>query len=146
LILSVLCEADARERRFTEARQIEQKLAAGVAQGCAFDIAIGEHRSADADAIMEKLAGSFPQGDLGASSIGNMYADAGETGKALTWFARAYETREFGLFTIAYDRGIAPEFFALQGWKALADRPLFQGWRVAHDQVEKEFAASSLQN
>lgn len=145
-VLALLCTSEAHLGHLSEARTLEVRLAhdPGAALGCAFDIALGAHRVDEADAIMDRLARSFPQGDLAATDIGDMYAVAGDSAKAVAWLTRAYDLKEFALFTVAYDRAIAPEFFAQPGWKALSGRPLFQAWHAAHDRLAEDLSGGGF--
>jgi hypothetical protein len=69
---------------------------------------------------------------------------AGETAKAVAWLSRAYDAKEFSLFTIAFDKAIQPAFFDQAGWKALTQKPLFTDWQKAHDAVAADLAAGKV--
>ena len=144
--LVLLCAADARARNLAEARAIELQLAPSpsAAQGCAFDIALGTSSASEARRLVANVARDFPKDGIGPREIGGMYAAAGDTDSAITWFARAYDLREIEFFTIRYDRTIPPELFAQAGWKTLTDRPLYQAWQSAHDRLANDLAGSRL--
>ncbi|HEY1963186.1 MAG TPA: hypothetical protein VGG69_12260 [Rhizomicrobium sp.] len=143
-VLSMLCTGYAHSNRLDKARAILTQLSemreTGAASSCAFDIAVGSADRKQALAVMDKLAAQFPTGDLGATDIGDNYAIAGDYAKAVKWLTRAYDVREFALFTIPYDKAIPPQFFETAGWKALWDRPLVRDWQTAHDSVAAELA------
>ncbi len=143
--LAMLCTAYANSNRLADAHatlaQISQSKDATSRAGCQFDIAVGEHRLADARKIVDKLAAQYPKGDFGAPDIGESYAGAGDFAKALRWFTRAYDGGDFALFTIAYSRSVPAAFFETEGWKALLQRPLFKDWQAAHDQLAAELAS-----
>lgn len=140
-----LCTAYAHTGRLDAARAIAARFSAANdnddAQACAFDIAVGESRFDDARRIVDGMAARFSSLDLPAADIGDSYAVAGDSEKALDWLERGYEAREYQLFTIHTDRAIAPQFFAAPRWKALTQRPLFRDWQQAHDRLARELAA-----
>jgi TolB-like protein/tetratricopeptide (TPR) repeat protein len=140
-----LCTAYAHTGRLDEARAIAARFASAGddddAGFCRFDIAIGEMRLDDARRIVDGMAARFSGLDLPAADIGDNYAVAGDTQKALAWLERAYDAREYQLFTIHTDRAIAPRFFAEPRWVALTQRPLYRDWRQAHDRLARELAA-----
>ena len=88
-----------------------------------------------------KLAAQYPHGDYGATDIGDDFAIAGDYSDAAQWFQRAYDQREFALYTIPYDRAIAPAFFQTPEWKALWQRQLVREWQAAHDAVSRDLGA-----
>ncbi|MGH6889612.1 MAG: hypothetical protein ACREHF_10520 [Rhizomicrobium sp.] len=146
--LILLCQSDSDLGNLAEAHAMEAQLAMSpaFAKGCAFDIALGEHETKRASAILEDFARDFREGELGAAQIGTMYAAAGDTGKAIVWFGRAYDLGEPGLFVIPGDRALPPDLFLQPGWKALRGRPLFVTWRTAHDRLANGVAASDPVN
>ncbi len=144
-ILAILCTGYAHSGRLNDARAIGAKLVAAKdqsdADGCDFDIAVGEHRLDDARTIMDKLASQFPDGDLAATDLGDSYAVAADYPDAVKWLARAYDLKEFALFTIPFDKAIAPAFFDEPGWKAIEQKPLYVDWQNAHDSIAADLAA-----
>jgi len=144
-ILSYLCTAYAHSNQVAKAKAIEAQLAtmrqAGDVEGCRFDIAVGEGRNADALATLGRLAVQFPSGDLNATEIGDSYAVAKDYDSAIKWLNKAYDLREFVLFTIPYDKAIPPDFFETPGWKALWQKPLTLDWRAAHGKLSATLAA-----
>jgi tetratricopeptide (TPR) repeat protein len=147
-VQALLCTAYAHSGQVPAARTIAARFAQahddGDAQGCQFDIAIGEGRNADAVRINDQFAAHFSAGGMAATDIGDNYAVAGETAKAVAWFSRAYDAKEFSLFTIAFDRAIQPAFFDQPGWKTLTQKPLFIDWQTAHDAVAEDLAAGKV--
>jgi TolB-like protein/tetratricopeptide (TPR) repeat protein len=146
-VFAMLCTADTHSNRQADAHAIMSQLSQGKDEtsraSCMFDIAIGKGSVADARNITDTMAAQYPHGDFGAPDIGESYAQSGDFAKAAQWFARAYDGREFALFTVAYSRDIPPAFFQTAGWKALLQRPLFQDWQAAHDRLAAELGAKS---
>lgn len=143
-VQSQLCTGYARGGRSADARKLADQFKAKgldeIYQGCMFDIAVGENRSADAEKILDAFAAQFPNVGMSATDIADNYAAAGIFEKAMTWLDRAYDAKEFALFTIPYDAAIAPAFFQTPKWKAFWNRPLIKDWQAAHDRLEAEFA------
>jgi predicted Zn-dependent protease len=143
-VKAMLCTSFAHSGRLAEARA----LAAGFSNahdtssgaGCAFDIAVSERRMADAHKIMDGLAAGYPNIDLGPADLGDAYAIIGDSRSAVVWLGRAYDERDFTLFTIPFDRAIPPSVFADPEWKALVQRPLFKDWRAAHDRLAADLS------
>lgn len=142
IALSYLCTGSAHSNDLDTARAIAAKFRAAKqdvnALGCEFDIAVGSGDLAKAKTIADTLSTKFATGDYAATDVGDAYALAGDNAKALTWLNRAYDLKEFALFTIPYDQAIKPEFFQTPGWKTLFARPLFQDWKKAHDALAAE--------
>ncbi|HEY4115035.1 MAG TPA: hypothetical protein VGM17_13355 [Rhizomicrobium sp.] len=145
-ILAYLCTAYAHSNQAAKAHAIEAQLVTmrqnEDVEGCRFDIAVGEGRRADAIATLSLLAAEFPNGDLYATEIGDNYAVAGDYDSAIGWLNKAYDLREFVLFTIPYDKAIPSDFFDTPGWKTLWQRPLALEWRSAHDDLAATLAAA----
>lgn len=143
-LLAMLCTADAQSHRLDDARAVLLQLSKGKDETsralCAFDIAVGEKRPADAVQVVDALASQFPRGDLGAGDIIESYAKAEDFGKAAQWLSRAYDARDFTLFALAYTRSIPPAFFETAPWKALLQRPLLKDWQAAHDKLAADLA------
>ena len=143
-IQSMLCTAYAHTQRLDDARAIaahfSQSHDRADADGCLFDIAVGSGDFAGARKIMDKVAAQFPAGIFSACDLGAAYAVAGGFDKAVFWLERAYEGKNFVLFTIPYDKTIPPAFFETPHWKALRQRLLFKDWQVAHDKLAAELA------
>jgi len=99
-------------------------------------------RMADARKIVDGMASRFSSLDMPAADIGDDYAVAGGSESAFPWLQRAYDAKEYQLFTIGFDRAIPPEFFGKPGWKALSQRPLFKDWQAAHDKLASELASA----
>lgn len=141
-----LCTAYAHTGRLDDARAIQARFTkandSDDADGCAFDIAIGEMRLDDARRIVDGMAAKFSTLDLPAADMGDNYAVAGDHPNALIWLQRGYDAKEFQVFTIGTDRAIAQSFFAEPGWKALLRQPLFKDWQAAHDKLARDLAAS----
>jgi hypothetical protein len=145
-ILAYLCTAYAHSDRAAKAHAIEAQLVTmrqtENVEGCRFDIAVGEGRAADATATIARLAAQFPHGDLYATDIADSYAVAGDFADAIKWLNKAYDLREFVMFTLSTDKAIPSEFFNTAGWKELWQRPLTLEWRSAHDQVAAQLVAA----
>ena len=143
--LARLCMAYAHSNHLDKARALEAQLTAlketSAASMCGFHIAVGAGEKAKAVAILSGFAAQFPHGDLGAFDIGDNYAIAGDYADAIAWLERSYDRHEFLLFTVPYDKAIAPAFFTTPGWKALWHRPLARAWQAAHDAVGRDLAA-----
>jgi TolB-like protein len=139
---ALLCTAYAHTGRLAEAKAIEADFVkakdADDAEGCAFDIAIGEMRLDDARRIVDGMAAKIATSGMPAADIADNYALAGAYPNALLWLGRAYDAREYQLFTIGFDRAISPKFFTEPGWKALIQRPLFMDWQAAHNRLARE--------
>ncbi|HEY5046714.1 MAG TPA: hypothetical protein VII49_01675 [Rhizomicrobium sp.] len=137
--LAMLCTADAYSNRLTDANAVLLQLSQGGDETsrsrCMFDIEVAEGRFAEAQTMVDTLASQFPHGDFSAADIGESYARSRNFDKAALWFARAYDERDFALFTIAFTRSIPAEFFKTAGWEALLQRPLFRDWQGAHDKL-----------
>jgi serine/threonine-protein kinase len=138
-IQSMLCTAYAHSGRLAEARRIAEAFTAakdaGDADGCHFDIAVGSGKRSQAVAIVDKLAAQFPNGGLGATDIGDDYAIAGAYAKALTWLNRAYDLQEFAVFTVPFDKAIAPEFLLLPQWDSFWQKPRAKSWQATHGRI-----------
>jgi TolB-like protein len=144
-VLSMLCTSYAHSGRAAKSQailvQLNEMREAGSAGSCAFDIEAGQGRTAAAHPLLDKLAAQFPLGDLGASDIGDDYAMIGDYPKAIEWLTRAYDLREFVLFTVPYDATVAPAFFQTPEWQALWQRPLVKDWQKTHDAIARDLAA-----
>ena len=144
-VISYLCTAYAHGNQPAKAHAMEQQLMAmgqaAYVQGCRFDIAISEGRKKEAIAILDKLAGQYPNGGLAATDLGDSYAGSGDYPAAINWLNKAYDAREYYLFAITSDKGVPPDFFETPGWKALWQRPLTIEWRAAHDALAADLAA-----
>lgn len=142
---ALLCTAYAHTGRLAEAKAIKAGFVDANdmddAEGCAFDIAVGEMRLDDARRIVDGMAAKVATSGIPAADIGDNYALAGAYPSALLWLGRAYDAREYQLFTIGFDRAIAPRFFAEPGWRTLTQRPLFKDWQAAHERLTRELAA-----
>jgi tetratricopeptide (TPR) repeat protein len=140
----MLCTAYAHSNRTAQAKlilmqlnEMHEKASAG---SCAFDLEAAQGHTAQARALLDKLAEQYPLGDLGAFDIGDDYAMIGIYDKALEWLTRAYDQREFVLFTVSTDATIPRAFFQTPGWKSLWSRPLVRAWQAAHDELALELA------
>ncbi|HWA31360.1 MAG TPA: hypothetical protein VG867_09685 [Rhizomicrobium sp.] len=136
---SMLCTAYAHTGRSAKSRLILAGLLKrgdkSDIQSCRFDIALGEGHVAEARAVVDEMTKGYTSGDWAACDIGDNYAIAGDFTKALAWLARAYDKREFALFTIPTDRAIPAAFFDEAGWKNLKNKPLMRDWQSAHDAI-----------
>jgi hypothetical protein len=143
---ALLCKAYAHTGRLAEAKAIDSGFVkvrnVDDAEGCAFGIAVGEIRLDDARKIVDSMVAEVSSSGVPSADIADYYAMAADYRSALHWLGRAYDAREYQLFTIGFDRAIAPEFFAEPGWKALTQRPLFRDWQAAHGRLGREFAAA----
>jgi TolB-like protein len=143
-VLAMLCTGYAHSNRLEQARAIQAQLTqmreTNAAAGCAFDIALGAGRRNEALSVITKLAAQFPSGDLGATDIADSYASAGDYASAIKWANRAYDLREFVLFTLLGDKAISRDFFETPGWKALWAKPLAREWQAAHDAVAADLS------
>jgi TolB-like protein/tetratricopeptide (TPR) repeat protein len=144
-VLAMLCRADSESGHIAGAHLVLATLSSGKDAtsrlSCEFDIDVAESKLADAHKIADGLASQFPQGDFGAADIGELYARSGEFDKAVAWLARAYDGRDFDIFTVAYTKSIPAAFFNASGWRALLRRPLFRDWQAAHDSLGSDLAA-----
>lgn len=144
-IQSLLCTAYAHSGRLEEARNIAKQFAQSNdksdADGCLFDIAVGQGRLANAEKITDDLAARFPNSNMSAVDLADNYAVTGNNRRAVEWLARAYDAKKFTLFTIRFDKSISPAFFDDPGWKALWQRPLFKEWQAAHEKIAAELAS-----
>ncbi|MBI3678017.1 MAG: hypothetical protein HY243_15520 [Proteobacteria bacterium] len=146
IALSYLCTASAHSNDLDSAGAIAAKFASMPHQevsalGCQFDIAVGSGNHGEARRLADDLSKKYATGDFSATDVGDNYAVAGDYPNAAKWLARAYDLKEFALYTIIYDRAIEPDFFQTPGWKKLFARPLFQDWQQAHDALAAELAA-----
>lgn len=145
-IKALLCTALAHSNRLAEAQAIAAEFAKAKApdtrDGCLFDIALGENRLADARKLIDQIAARYSGGDYMATDLGDSYALIGDNDKAVEWLERAYDKKEFALFTIPYDKAIPPAFFETSRWKALWSKPLVKDWQAAHDALAAELAAA----
>jgi adenylate cyclase len=143
-VLSMLCTSYAHSGRAVKSQAILTQLnamhEAGAAGSCAFDIEAGQGHTAAAHPLLDQFAAKFPLGDLGATDIGDDYAMIGDYPKAIAWLTRAYDLREFVLFTVPYDATIAPAFFRTPEWRALWQRPLIKDWQTTHDAIARDLA------
>jgi hypothetical protein len=82
----------------------------------------------------------FSQSGISAYELATKYAIAGDFKKAGLWFARSYK-REFLPFLLPSDKLVPATFQGSPQYKALLNRPLFQDWQPAHDQLASDLAA-----
>lgn len=151
--LAVLCVAAANAGQAglatasaTELAHLTANAASGsvdvtAAPLCAFAIAVAQHRAGDAEKIVDRLAGGFPQSGIGAYDLGEKYTIAGDTNKADIWFSRAYDDRDFLIFLLPGDKLVPEAFRNSPQYKSLLVRPLFRDWSSAHDQLASDLAA-----
>jgi hypothetical protein len=85
---------------------------------------------------------ALPHGDLGADDIVEVYAKADDFDNAARWLTRAYDAKDFTLFTLALTRSIPPAFFHTAGWQTLSKRPLLRDWQAAHDRLAADLATA----
>jgi tetratricopeptide (TPR) repeat protein len=145
-IRAVLCTAYAHAGEAGKARSIAAQFTKAHdkpdADGCLFDIAVGEGRLSDARKINDAFAAQYPAGPMDAVSLADNLAVMGDAHAAVQWMERAYPQKEYGLFEIPFDRSIPRAVFADPGWKALMQRPLFRDWQAAHDRLAAELGVS----
>jgi TolB-like protein len=145
-IRAQMCTAYAHTNRLAQAQAIARNFAASNDKtsqaGCLFDIAVGSGHLADAQKIVDSLAAQYPNIGMTAADLGDCYAVAGDNRNAVTWLQRAYDQKDFLLFTIPSDKTIPQAFFASGDWKGLVRQPLFRDWQAAHDSLVSELAHS----
>jgi len=151
--LAVLCvaAAGAGQPGLAQATEKELSVSGEAAQGhsaddtsgplCRFAIAAADHRTRDAQAIVDKLAQGFPGSGISAYDLGEKYAIVGDFKKAGSWFSRSYDSKEFLIFLLPGDKLVPAGFRDSPVYRAILDRPLFREWQAAHSAVAGDLAA-----
>jgi len=144
LALYALCAAEAGMKRTNDAQNLIARLLAlheqDASRGCAIRLAAATGRTDQAHALADLLATRFPSFVFGETDMGNFYLGAHDFAKALAWFARAYDGRDYGLFAVSYLATTPPAFLREPGWIALMRRPEASAWQAAHDRLAAELA------
>lgn len=144
-IRAYLCTAYAHSGEIEKARAIADQFSKARdmpdADGCLFDIAVGEGNLDDARRINDAFAAQFPNGPMGATDLADNYAITGDAHAAVQWMERAYGQKDPYLFQIPFDRSIPESVLGDSAWKALMQKPLFGDWQAAHDQLAAELRA-----
>jgi TolB-like protein/tetratricopeptide (TPR) repeat protein len=145
-IRSILCTAYAHSGDIEKSRAIAARFSQAHdkpdADGCLFDIAVGEGNLDEARKINSAFAAQYPGGPMRAVDLADNSAVIGDARAAVQWMERAYAQKEFDLFEIPYDRAIPKAVFADSGWKALMQKPLFRDWQAAHDRLATELGVA----
>lgn len=150
--LAIVCVAAANAGQAAIASATEAELARRNAKSahsaddaaaslCAFAVATAQHRSDEARKTVDSLAKGFPKSGISAFELGEKYAIVGDFDKAGFWFARSYDNREFLLFLLPGDKLIPEAYRDTQQYRRLLERPLFEDWQRAHDQLAADLAA-----
>jgi len=80
--------------------------------------------------------------DLGASSLGILYARAGDFATATKLSSFAYDRRQKDLIWARYDAATPKAFLQDPRWIALWRRPLLLDWQRHHNAIATEIASS----
>ncbi len=143
--LTILCSAAAYSGDLKQAHAVEAKFVAAHDSAdlpfCRFPIAIAEHRLAAAHAMADALAATYLHGGTSAFEIGEKYAIAGDTAKALDWLKRSVAQNEFFVVLMANEKIVPDAFFRSPGWQSFFAAKPFDDWRKAHDQIAANLAA-----
>jgi TolB-like protein/DNA-binding winged helix-turn-helix (wHTH) protein/tetratricopeptide (TPR) repeat protein len=141
-----LCTAYAHSGEAVKARAIAARFSTAYdkadAEGCLFDVAVGEGRLDDARKINDAFAAQYPDGPVDAVGLADNFAVMGDAHGAVQWMERAYPQKGYDMFEISLDRSIPQAVLADAGWKALMQRPLFRDWQAAHDRLAGELGVS----
>ncbi len=136
--LECLIELD--RGNLTKARQLAALLPkAGGDQnmlGCSFDMAIAEGDFATARTMVVQAAADVARSGGSNTDIGDSYLKIDDFASAMTWYERAYASRERALLGVP--RLAPPErraFFARPAWKALWGRPPIREWEDAREEA-----------
>ena len=142
LTLYTLCQAYVGAKRSRDAQiLIGQLLAldeAGASQGCALKNAVSDGNLAEAHLLADRVAKQFPTFVYDETEIGSFYFAAGDSAKALAWFARAYDRRNQDLLALSYSVTTPSALLNMPAWKALMQRPEARAWQAAHDRLAAE--------
>ncbi|HEX4157956.1 MAG TPA: winged helix-turn-helix domain-containing protein [Rhizomicrobium sp.] len=141
-IKAMLCTAFAHSGQVAKARAIAAQFSnahdKSGANGCLFDIALGEGKLGDARRINQAFVAQYPKGDLRAVDLADNFAVMADAHSAVQWMERAYAQKEFEMFQVRFDHLIPQSVFADPAWKSLMQKPLFRDWQAAHDRAAAE--------
>ncbi|HEY1614060.1 MAG TPA: winged helix-turn-helix domain-containing protein [Rhizomicrobium sp.] len=142
VIRAILCTGYAHSGESDKARAIAAQFSKAKdeadANGCQFDIAMGQGRLDEARRITNVFAAQYPNGPLRAVDLADNFAVMGDAHSAVEWMERAYAQQDSYMFQVKFDRSIPQSVFANPEWKALMQKPLFHDWQVAHDRLAVE--------
>ena len=145
-IRAILCTAYAHSGEIEKSRMIAAQFANAHddpdAEGCRFDIAVGQARPGEARRINDSFAAQYPNGSLRAVDLADNFAVIGDARSAVRWMEKAYDQKEFEMYEIRFDRAIPESVFADPDWNTLMQRPLFRDWQAAHDRLASELGAA----
>ena len=149
--LDGLCQADADMGKIDEAKKIlSDRLVsieriegeeASTVDDCRIAIIsrIGDlHELKRLATVAQRL---YASGEMVASSVGFIYALAGDVDQAIHWYEKAYDDRDYALFFDITEPDLPAKLKADPRWAALMQRPLIKDWQAAHDRVAAELAA-----
>ena len=141
-IRAILCTAYAHSGEIGKARAIADQFSKAHdesdADGCAFDIAVGEGRLDEARRINDAFVAQYPNGSMRALDLADNFAVIGDAHATILWMERALQQKEFEVFDVPFDRAIPQAVLADPGWTALRQKPLFRDWQAAHDRLAAE--------
>jgi TolB-like protein/DNA-binding winged helix-turn-helix (wHTH) protein/tetratricopeptide (TPR) repeat protein len=144
-IRSVLCTAYAHSGEIEKSRAIAAQYVQANdkadADGCLFDIAVGQGRLGDARRINSTFVAQYPSG-MSAVGLADNFAVLGDTHSAILWMERGLAQKDFDVFSVPFDRAIPRPLSADPGWKALTQVPLFRDWQAAHDRLAAELGVA----
>jgi TolB-like protein/Tfp pilus assembly protein PilF len=102
LTLFTLCAADVGMRYAKDAESLIARLSAlhesDASRGCALKLAAAAGKTGEAHRIADAIAGRFPTFVFSEADVGAFYLAADDPTKALQWFERAYDKRDYDLF------------------------------------------------
>jgi TolB-like protein len=144
-IQAYLCTAYAHSGESEKSRAIAAQFSQAHdkydADGCLFDIAVGQGNLDEARRINNAFVALYPNGPFGAVGLADNFAVMGDAHAAVQWMEQAYAQKDFNMFQVPFDRTIPPAVIADPGWRALTQKPLFRAWQAAHDQLAVELGA-----
>ncbi len=144
LALYTLCLADVGAKRFRDAQILIGQLLAldepGGAHGCSLKNAAVAGNRAEAHVLAEEIAKRFPTFVFDETDMGNFFLASGDPAKAMTWFQRAYTSRNQDLLALSYSATTPPSLLNMPAWKALMQQPEARAWKNAHDRLATELA------
>jgi len=142
-----MCQMTAASGKISEARHYAKVIAAlpspqfpWVPTACEIEIAIGEHRTAQALELLHRMDGD----KIGDARLGLLYARAGDLNAAMKLFSVAYNLRDQGLIWIRYDAGTQTTLLQDRRWLALWQRPLLRDWQKYHDRIAAELTSETF--
>ncbi len=144
--VSQQCLIAVRTGKLAEARRSAQSLSATYAQDpqnfgdCPFEIALAEHKPAEARSVVARAAADFLSNGGYATTIGDHYRQLRDFRTAMEWYERAYVNREVLLFSVPFERKPDKVFLATPAWKVLWAREPIRRWSAARAQFGKTIA------